>query len=380
MATISRFIKDYVKSYTTSKGTFFKVVLPDGRGGQIRKQGFLEEQEANRFAVTYYGNLLKGKGLKAENKNIFFREVAQQWIETKNAEKLREATLMRYSDELRFRIVPFFDGFKIDDIEKRHLRHFIQHLQENGSSTATVHYSVSVFRSLMKYAEQVDFTGPKGFSSVKLPKHKVRDPVFWDVSQMKYFINATKGHEKHLLWKLALYTGLRAGELAGLKWSSIELEKSFGGSVGYLKVERSFNQKTGLVQETTKNGESRVVPLLPEAREALVELFRNRSGEFVFGGEEPVCTSHYSRWLKAELRKHPLLPELTFHSLRHTFCSYLEAKGIPRRIVADVMGHLDINTTSKYSHVNLHAIGEAFLSLEERGSKQKSNNFRVVNI
>ena len=96
-------------------------------------------------------------------------------------------------------------------------------------------------------------------------------------------------------------TGLRAGEVAGLTWDSVYMENSMGKYQGVIEVKRIWNQKTRSIQEFTKTKEKRVIPILPSAREVLEELRLNRSGNFVFGGSDPLDSSHFNRKLQQDI-------------------------------------------------------------------------------
>ena len=121
-----------------------------------------------------------------------------------------------------------------------------------------------------------------------------------------------------------------------------------------------------------------MIPMAPEVREILLSLEESRAvGEFVFGVNQSIDTSHWDRDLKNEIKKYPVLPVLTYHELRHSFCSYLDATGMPRRIVAAIMGHKDLNTTNRYSHVNDQMVGAEYgrwLEQEVQKNLQKTYN------
>ena len=114
-------------------------------------------------------------------------------------------------------------------------------------------------------------------------------------------------------------------------------------------------------------------------REVLLQLKENSDGEFVFGGKENLDSSHFSRQLKAELANLPTLPFISFHKLRHSFCSYLDFTGVNRRIVSQIMGHRDMNTTNRYSHVNDQMLGNEMSRWLENQNQQKTNNLQSVN-
>lgn len=148
------------------------------------------------------------------------------------------------------------------------------------------------------------------------------------------------------------------------------------GAGHYIEVRRTYDQKTLLVKDTTKNGDKRIVPLLPEAKEILHKLDSNRSGEFVFGdGISP----HFNRQFQTALKKVPQIPMISFHGLRHSFCSHLDSTGMPRRIVSEIIGHRDLNTTNRYSHVNNQMLGTEMSLWLEKQSKQNSNKLEAVN-
>lgn len=380
MANLKQTLQQFIKEYKSSLNQIlYKVVIPNGKGMQIRKQGFLSHKDALDFAQTNYLKVLTNKGL-VPNANLSFGEYASSWLEYKKRNGLAVATQMRYDDYLNYRLLPYFGNLKLNSIEKSHLRNFINELQSRKVSTSLVKHSVSIFKSIMKQAEIDDLVDHKGLLIVPTPKHKNADPLFWDYSQMSFFLNTIKGTKYYELWTLTLFTGMRAGEIAGLKWDCVYLDKTYGGYTGALEVRRMFNQKTKIIQEHTKNGDRRIIPILPQAREVLEKLKQNIKGEFVLGGELGLDSSHFSRTLKSVLRKFPNLPLITFHNLRHSFCSYLDYTGVNRRVISQIMGHRDLNTTNRYSHINDQILGNEISRWAQEQSKQKTNNLALAQI
>lgn len=382
MAKIEKEVQKFIKSYHNGPAIFWKVTVPNGTGGQIRKQGFLKKKDATDYATETYLRILQNrKGLKLSTSSLIFKDYTKIWLESKGHD-LSEASLMRYRQEIDLRLNLYFGSIRISDLEKRHLRDFITDLRKAAVKTSVLSFSVMVFKSILKQAELDDLVSPKGIGLIQTPKHRKKLPKFWDQKEVQYFLNAKKNDELFELWSFALYSGLRAGEISGLKWDAVRFDWSFGDYVGAITVKRSFNQKTRKMQETTKNGEHRIVPMLPQTKELLKRLAQNRKGEFVFGeGIEPLDSSHFNRQLRSALLKLPenQIPLISFHSLRHTFCSYLDSTGMSRRIVAEIMGHKDLNTTNRYSHVNSQMLGYEMKRWSESQNKQKTNNLEVVN-
>jgi len=135
---------------------------------------------------------------------------------------------------------------------------------------------------------------------------------------------------------LALTTGARRGELVNLKWADIDLKKA-----------------CALVHDT-KNGDSRMLPLVGKAHAALceLELQNNARSDFVFQqpSEFPGPYENFdSHWYAAlEVAK---IKDVRFHDLRHTTASYLAQQGASLLEIADTLGHRTMAMVRRYSHL-----------------------------
>lgn len=380
MAKIEKEVRKFIKSYATKKGLRWKASVPDGRGGQIREQGFIEESHALSFAKHEFTKSLmqSGKIDHSYGSKVPFSEYTEQWLESKRRDGLAPITILRYRDQIKHFLNPFFSSFKTSELDKHHLRNYISESYENSVSSYNINSSVTLFKMIMRQAIEDDLSNATGLLTVRTPKHRAKDPQFWDQKEMTFFLNAVTFSKWYQLWKFVLWTGMRAGEISALKWESILLNVKSGDHVGFIKVCRTCRQKTREIRETTKNGENRMIPIFPELRELILKMKEVASGEFVFGGSEPLDPSHFSRLLQQDLKKIPELKKINFHGLRHTFCSYLDSTGMNRRIVAEIMGHRDLSTTDRYSHVSNQVLGFEVTRWTENRSKQNTNNISLV--
>jgi len=133
---------------------------------------------------------------------------------------------------------------------------------------------------------------------------------------------------------MALMTGARQGEMLNLQWTDID----FTARTAYLK--------------RTKNGESRVITLPHPVIEELMA-FRVSTG-LVFPGEK-YTHKHYTfrkHWDRA-LREADI-EDFRFHDLRHSAASYLAMGGASLIQIADVLGHKNLETTRRYSHLSIN--------------------------
>ncbi|NQV59374.1 MAG: site-specific integrase [Alphaproteobacteria bacterium] len=139
----------------------------------------------------------------------------------------------------------------------------------------------------------------------------------------------------HTIVVLAISTGMRRGEILGLKWEAVDLP---GGRI---------------TLRETKNDELRVVTLTGKAHalmSALAEI-RNNSSPYVFAGDNPVKPIDIKRSWYTALRR-AKLEEFRFHDLRHTAASYLAMNGATLPEIADVLGHKTYDMVKRYAHLS----------------------------
>ena len=151
-----------------------------------------------------------------------------------------------------------------------------------------------------------------------------------------------------VLWALALYAGLRRGELMGLRWSDVDL------AAGIIRVERSWDASARTFVEPKSRAGRRKVPVAAALRDILVEHKITATGELVVGragGYRPFNdTSVAQRALKAWRRAG--LEPITLHDARHTFASLMIAAGVNARALTAYMGHASVTTTyDRYGHL-----------------------------
>ena len=147
-------------------------------------------------------------------------------------------------------------------------------------------------------------------------------------------------HRFYPVWVVALFTGMRSGELFGLKWTDVDMESRV------VHVVRSWNSKNGM--KSTKNQKTRIVPIGDELLGFLKKLKLER-------GQEEFVLPHLNEWergdaaqvLKAFCRSIKIT-EIKFHDLRATFITNLLCQGESLVRVMAIVGHADMETTGVY--------------------------------
>jgi integrase len=197
----------------------------------------------------------------------------------------------------------------------------------------------------------------------------------WTPEQVDAFLISTREHPMHALYVLALTTGMRQGELLGLKWQDIELNTRALAIRRALQAQRG----NGLVFVTPKTAKSRrQIHLSQRAIDALrqhrdrQQFVRSAAGEawhdqdLVFcnatGG--PLAPSHQTATFKQAVTK-VQLPAIRFHDMRHTAATMLLARGVNVKLISEMLGHATITLTlDTYSHVIPAMHGDAAAAID----------------
>ena len=179
---------------------------------------------------------------------------------------------------------------------------------------------------------------------------------------MVAFLDEAKSSGVYELYYIELATGLRRGELLGLKWEDIDL------TAGVIRVRRQVSRIDGKIVEAplkTKNA-YRTVTISPQAVEVLNAQKAKTNDEYVFpspnGG--PISPDSVNNMLKRVLKRAGI-PRVRFHDLRHTFATLALQNGVDIKTVSGMLGHFSADfTLDTYAHVTTAAQKEAARTME----------------
>ena len=264
-----------------------------------------------------------------------------------------------------------FGNIKLNDLRTTHLQRHYKKLLDNGVTPTTIRQINTNLKTCLNEAERQGYIQKNWCKLVTLPKKEDNKEVkVLTKQEQEKFLEAIKGHELELLYIVALGTGLRIGEILGLKWSDIDFKNN------ELHVNRSL-QKAAIyeddkivryeVQETTPKTKNslRTIPvpqniikkLIAHKKEQnelillLQEEYDNKNYVFCNKLGKPIEDKRPGRNLKTILTSISIEP-IKFHALRHTYATRLFEAGIPPKTVQHLMGHSDIETTMNiYTHV-----------------------------
>ena len=285
--------------------------------------------------------------------------------------KVRPSSHQTYRGYLDHHIKPYIGNIPLTKLSSLDLQRLYKKLlsdgrvdrieskkQPKGLSAKTVRNIHQIISSALKLAVEQKLIACNPAEGCALPKAERKEMQTLPVGQLTSFLREAKDSGVFALYYIDLTTGLRRGELLGLKWSDIDLEK------GDLRVQRQIGRIDGKIIEMplkTKNA-YRTLPLSADAIDVLMQQRRKTgNSEWVFpsptGG--PMSPDSVLHMLHRVLKRAGL-PKVRFHDLRHTFATLALQNGVDIKTVSGMLGHFSAGfTLDTYAHVTTAAKREA---------------------
>ena len=293
-----------------------------------------------------------------------------EWFEAYAKVKVRPSSHQTYKGYIENHIKPNIGEIPIEKLTSLTLQKFYKKLltegrvpriesekQPKGLSAKTVRNINQVISSAMDMAvkHKLILSNPTG--GCELPKVEHREMHTIHAEQLGAFLREAKESGVYELYYLDLATGLRRGELLGLKWEDVDLAH------GVIHVKRQVARIDGKVKEVplkTKNS-YRNISISKDAVTMLKEMEKHRVCEYVFpspnGG--PISPDSVRHMLHRVLKRAGL-PAVRFHDLRHTFATLALQNGVDIKTVSGMLGHFSAGfTLDTYAHVTTAAQKEA---------------------
>ena len=293
------------------------------------------------------------------------------WFENCAKIKVRPSSHQTYRGYIDNHIKPNIGDIPLGKLSSLHLQKLYKKLlaggrverieaknQPKGLSAKTVRNINQVISSAMDFARDQKLISSNPTDCCALPKLEHKEMKTLPVEQLTSFLREAKESGVFELYYIELTTGLRRGELLGLKWEDIDLTQ------GSLRVQRQVARINGEVIEAplkTKNA-YRTLPLSTDAVDVLREQRKkNGSSSYVFpsptGG--PISPDSVLHMLHRVLKRAGL-SQVRFHDLRHTFATLALQNAVDIKTVSGMLGHYSAGfTLDTYTHVTTSAKKEA---------------------
>lgn len=338
--------------------------------GKRRQDTFERKKEADAHRLRVENELNKGTHVPTA-KTCTIAELAEAFIEDcerrhKAGDRMKRATVLNYRHFIKTQVIPDFGRMRATDLKADQVRDWLQK-QCGERPRASVQTYFKSFSVILKYGVRRNLIGRNvivegGIRMPQVQRKQIRLPSLADLRHVLAELDRRVPHErKHCLENrrvaigLALFSGLRRGEITGLQWENVDFTK------GTIEVRHSRTFYDGLCQPKSYAGNRTVTPA-PRVMVYIAGLHamqgNPKAGPVLLTQRGTPLTSDtlYYLWklfaIRAGIADETGKPNWRFHDFRHAAASLLIAEGVTPLHVKTFMGHASVTTTMNvYGHL-----------------------------
>ena len=362
-------MKGHVRERPEGSGNWYAVIdVRDPSTGKRKRKWHSLEASGKRQAQIECADLISGMshGTYLEPDKTTLAQFLTRWLEHIKA-NVSPRTHERYSEIANKNLVPLIGAAILTKLKPVQISAAYAKALESGRrdgkgglSPRTVHHIHRVLKQALKQAVQWEMLHRNPTDAVKAPKSEKHRITTYDMPQTAVLLDAVRGTRLFVPTLLAVLCGLRRGEIAALRWRSVDLANA------QLAVIESAEQMNGSVRlKETKSGRARTVALsatvteelkihrIRQAQDMLKLGVRLTDDSFVAALEDgrmmqPTFITH--EWVR--VISGSALPRIRFHDLRHAHATHMLSSGVHPKVASERLGHSKVGITlDLYSHV-----------------------------
>lgn len=332
------------------------ITLPDGTRRAFYGKKRAEVAEKINIAL----NDLR-RGMLPMNVNTTVQEYIEQWLEDIHKPTVKLSTYNHYKILLRLYIVPGLGYIKLQSLTPQQVQTFYSKKLNEGLSPKSINNIHGLLHRALSNAVKWNIVPRNVCDAVTPPRLRRKEKTVLTPEQARTLLQTIKNHRMEALLTLALVTGMRCGELLGLRWQDINLTNCS------LQVKRtvSYVKGHGRIESEPKTEKSRRQIMLPLfvvetliRHKALQDEQRGKTEKWA--EKDLVFTNAEGNYIGVttireafnRVLKEAGLPHIRFHDLRHSAATILLSRGTHPKVVQEILGHSQISMTlDVYSHV-----------------------------
>ena len=257
------------------------------------------------------------------------------------------------------------ENVSIEEINKSMFRDFLQHLSEQKDGNRTLARKVISIRAFFSYMIQNGYTTHNPLIEIKIPKFEKYVATFLTEDDMRFVLQIPDQEDALGIRNLAILellysTGIRIGELAGLKIKDVDFRQ---------------NQ----IKVLGKRSKTRIIPMGSFAIAALEKYLKIRDSfikdmdvpeVFVSKNGNPLSADELRYIVNKYLKVIEKSKNYSPHTLRHTFATHLLNHGDDLRSVQELLGHSSLTSTEVYTHTSMQKLKEAYKTAHPHGDRK----------
>lgn len=316
-----------------------------------------DKDEVEAKAIEYVD--LHNKGIELSGEGILVSKLADEWFnlyQRKNA----ESTQKRVQGILDNYIKKELGHIPLKYLKAHHVQKMLNEIQESHTDTTRKVFQIT--KSILEFAVNNDYCVKNVAKSCTINHYKSGERKILTQDEINILENSRNKYKDFFVF--ILYTGLRRGEVAALKWNDIDLENK----EIHVSKSMSFLQNKGKLK-STKTNKVRTIPILDKTLKILKSRKKQTNSMYVFSKSDGsnLSESAIDRMHESILKDTGL--NFKLHELRHTFCTILYYAGVSSIHAADIMGHSLSVMQEIYTHLDKDKSKEEIKKLNQYISK-----------
>ena len=299
-------------------------------------------------------------GLVFDAGDLTVGEYLKRWLADSAKGSVRRSTYESYWRQLERYVIPALGQIKLTTLTHMHVQGLYRQMQDRGLSARTVQYTHAVLHRALKQAVRWSIIPRNVCEAVDVPQVRREEIRPLNTQQARMLLRTASGERLEAFYVLAVHTGMRPGELLGLRWEDV----TFSDFSGTLQLNRALSAGE-LATPKTKGSRRRIklsagsAKALKAHRKRQLEEMMQKPGLWqdyglVFPSSLGTPLSHRNvvRSFKALLKRVDLPPSVRLYDLRHTCATLLLSRNVHPKYVQELLGHASISQTlDTYSHV-----------------------------
>lgn len=316
-----------------------------GTGKQVQKSIYGKTQAEVRKKLQKTTTSID-EGVYTEPSRLTVGEWLDIWL-TEYTKDLKPHTFKSYKTDVNCHIKPALGAIQLSALKAHQIQAFYNKMQEKGLSPKTIKNLHGVIHKALSQAVEIGYIKTNAADACKLPRVERKEIKPLNEDQIAAFLKAIKGHRYERVYLIALFTGMRQGEILGLTWDCIDFEK------GTILIYRQLQKVDGrYFFASLKNNKSRCITPAPYVMKVLKEQRRIQSEwhmkagpvwkntDLVFTNEIGEHLTHFTVYKHFKhIIKNIGIPEARFHDLRHTYAVVSLQSGDDAKTVQENLGH-----------------------------------------
>lgn len=362
---------EYGKRKPEWHSTGLKVDNNERKNNQIRKQAekMLNEELVRVNAENSFSNKLNTIAKNSKYSNMLFSDYMLEWLENIKP-KVVQSTYIGYEQVVKGRLCPYFKSKKIKliDLRPRDIQDFINYLYKQRLKGSTIAHYTSNLNTALKEAVIAEIIPSNPMDRIESVKKEVYIPDFYTDDELIELIEVIKTQKLELPLTLGIIYGLRREAILGLTWNAIDFKNksiTIRKTVGRGKYD---GVTQFLIKDIPKNKSSyRTLPMFDFIADLLKKYKEKyKLNEKIFGNtyitdyKDFICLMDNGELVKPDyvdrtfsrILKENRFRHIRLHDLRHSCATLLLRNGVPLPEIQKWLGHSNIVTTQRYSHLD----------------------------